>query len=119
MPFFHVQLNRPCVSPYFDWIVTKYFSMSLARYLQQSEGEINSFKNRDLFSTIFDLSENAVKAMEMYYNIIFIYKQIDRPCYYDTQYLHVTVLGIMCNNIVLFTFLYPPTPYNILVLSII
>jgi len=66
MPFFHVQLNRPCVSPYFDWIVTKYVSMSLARYLQPWEGGINLFKNRDLFLTIFDLSENAVKAMEMY-----------------------------------------------------
>jgi len=84
--------------------------MSLARYLQQWEGEINLFKNRDLFLTIFDLSENAVKAIEMYYNIIFMYKQINRPCYYDAQYIHVNVLEIMFDKYcVVYFALFPDT----------
>jgi len=100
--FFTWKVNRPCVSPYFVWIVTKYlFQCHSHTIYNDGKGINNLFKNRDLyFNDFWSFRERRKRNRNV---ILFIHhKQIDRPHYYmmhNTFMCTMHILGIMHNII--------------------
>lgn len=69
---------------------------NVTRTIYNRGGGINLFKNRDLILTILDISKNAVKAVEICYDIIFIYKPFLMHNIYMSTFSESCVIMLCC-----------------------